>query len=158
MYQTLDGHLIEVTTMGELSSGRLKAAVHLISHFFPQLLQDFDYWPLKRGWSLNGGSSVNLASWKSQLSPWPVTGQFSLEVQYHTITWVLPALLDLLLANDLAPFSQPVRSNAHACTWDYRGLYEIASISLLVTTSESCYSCKNWICQELLQHKGETLQ
>ena len=57
MYKALDGRLIEVTTMGELSLGRPKGdhgrlIGGLISHSFLHLFRDFDYRPL------NGGSIV----------------------------------------------------------------------------------------------------
>ena len=57
VYKALDGRLIEVTTMGELSLGRPKGGGGrliggLISHSFLHLFRDFDYRPL------NGGSNV----------------------------------------------------------------------------------------------------
>ena len=62
MYQVLDGCLIEVKTMGELSLGRSKGTKKCsqlldrgsISHSFLQLFRDIDYcWLLNRGWLLN---------------------------------------------------------------------------------------------------------
>ena len=56
VYQVLDGCLIEVTTIGELSLGRQKRWLQplnkgggyrgLICHSLLQLLGDFDNWPL----------------------------------------------------------------------------------------------------------------
>ena len=64
MYQAHDGRLIEVTTIGELPLKQPKWPFNrgLSSHSFLQLFRDFDYWPLNRGWPLNGGSTVIIVS------------------------------------------------------------------------------------------------
>ena len=50
--------------MRELSLGQPKWPRNrgVSSHSFLQLFRDFDYWPLNRGWPLNGGSTVIIVS------------------------------------------------------------------------------------------------
>ena len=64
VYQALDGHVVEVTTMRELSLGRPKCDHGrlnrgFISQSFLKLLRDLDYLPLNRGWPLNIGGRLD---------------------------------------------------------------------------------------------------
>ena len=64
--QVLVGRLMEVTTINNgktlVGTARWPLNRGLISHSFLQLLRNFDYWPLNRGWPLNrwplNGSSL----------------------------------------------------------------------------------------------------